>query len=503
MHGARDFRHSAGVLALLVLWLPSVWGQLAPQEDSTTQSSLGASTLHISLRLQDETVFTGPASVRVLPSEGYELSGAAESEGDFVFSDVPAGTYTAEISAPGFLTVRQQVQVKGGQRSMTRFVIMRPRPVPAQPLTTDTPSEGSPAVPAKTSWIPPGVDEVVPAVDPNVECPLPHILNRVGLRMTQFVGNLEKFTASERVEHFPVDAIGNQQSRELRDFEYVVGVQRDVRGGFMLEEYRNGTADPSQFPAHIATQGLPGMALLFHPGLATDFKFTCEGLGVLGQRHVWQVHFMQRPDRPKRILGYRIADKYSSLALKGRAWIDPGNFQVVRLEGELVQPLQEVGLTAEHIVIDYQEVPFRKLGLRLWLPQAADLYVERQGRRYYRRHTYRDFKLFVVDTSENIQLTQESYGFTNASDHEVAGVLTVTPVMGGTLGPVSLSFSIPAGASVVKLVGPGKDVGIPVDSVASATFAHNGPQDSIKVDAHLSKESTLDIISGMDVSLKP
>jgi hypothetical protein len=54
----------------------------------------------------------------------------------------------------------------------------------------------------------------------------------------------------------------------------------------------------------------------------------------------------------------------------------------------------------------------------------------------------------------------------------------------------------------VKLVGPGKDVAIPVESVASATFAHNGPLDSVKVDAHLSKESTLDVISGTSLPVK-
>lgn len=445
------------------------------------------------------------ASVRVLPSEGYELIGATESDGDFVFSDVDAGTYTVEISAPGFLAVRQQVQIKGGQRSMTRYVVMKPKPIPAGSLErAGAMASGEAAVvPEKASWLPADVDEAIPAVDPAVDCPLPHILHSVGQRMKQFVGNLEKFTAHERVEHFPVDVMGNRQSSQLRNFEYVVTVVHDRGGGFVLDEYRNGSADPSQFPAGIATQGLPGLALLFHPALSTDFKFTCEGLGVWGDRAAWQVHFVQRPDRPGRIMGYRAADKYSALPLKGRAWIDPENSQVLRLESELVRPLRDMGLSAQYTAISYQQVQFRKLGLQLWLPQTADLYVERQWRRYYRRHTYSDFKLFVVDTDEKMQLAQESYGFTNASDRDIAGVLTVTPVSGAKFDPVSLSFTIPAGGSVVKLVGPGKDVGIPVDSVAAATFAHNGPQDSIKVDAHLSKESTLDIISGVATPLQP
>jgi hypothetical protein len=108
-----------------------------------------------------------------------------------------------------------------------------------------------------------------------------------------------------------------------------------------------------------------------------------------------------------------------------------------------------------------------------------------------------------VETTQNIQLTKESYGFTNQSDRDITGVLTVTPISAAKLDPVSVSFTIPAGGSVVKLVGLGKDVGMPVESVASATFAHDGPQDAVIVDAHLSKESTLDVISGTSAPLKP
>jgi hypothetical protein len=158
--------------------------------------------------------------------------------------------------------------------------------------------------------------------------------------------------------------------------------------------------------------------------------------------------------------------------------------------------VKELSLTEEHIVISYQPVQFRALDQHLWLPQIAELYVERQVHRYYRRHTFSDFQLFTVETTQNIQLAKESYGFTNQSDRDIRGVLIVNPISEARLDPVSISFTIPAGGRVVKLVGLGKDVGIPVESVLSATFAHNGPLDSVKVDAHLSKESTLDIISG-------
>jgi hypothetical protein len=501
MLGARECRCPTILVVSLLLLTGSTVARQEPASAVSTPAVNAASSLRICLRLPDESPFIGNANVRVMPNEGYELVGTATADGERLFSSVPSGIYTVETSAPGFLTVRQRVQIEGEHRILTRFVIMKARPVQVR-LPEQSGSTAKAAAPEK-SWVPPDVDQAVPYVDPDAECPLPQVLRGAAQRMQQFVSNLEKFTATERVEHFAVDRLGARQSPEQREFEYVVMVGRDSGGGFVLDEFRNGSVDPMQFPAHIATQGLPGIALLFHPFLASDYKFTCEGLGEWESNPAWQVHFVQRPDRPGRILGYRAANKYSALALRGRAWIDPGSFQVLRLETELVEPLKDMGLTEEHIAISYRPVRFRNQDTQLWLPHSADLYVEREGRRYYRRHTFSHFQLFTVETeTRKVQLAKESYGFTNETDHDITGVLTVTPVSGAKLDPVSLSFTIPAGGNIVKLVGPGKDVAIPVESVASATFAHNGPLDSVKVDAHLSKESTLDVISGTSLPVK-
>lgn len=497
MLGARFSRHSAIVFASLFLCLPGIGAQSVPAEKSGTQNTSGSNSLRIRLRLSDESQFAGAASIRVMPSEGYEIPGTMESDGEILFTDVPPGSYFMEASAPGFLTIRQKIQIEPHQGLLTRFVVMKPKPF--QVHATDKPA-APPVTPR--SWISSGIDEMVPEVDPHVECPLPHVLSGVGLRMKQFVANLEKFTAAERVEHQAIDATGLWHSPEVRDFNYVVMVKRTSMDVFLMDEYRNGSSDPEQFPARIATQGMPAIALLFHPLLAPDYTFACEGLGGWEGRSAWQVHFLQRPNRPGRILSYSAGGKYSSLPLKGRAWIDPGTFQVLRIETELVRPLPEVGLTVDRVAISYQPVQFPSREQELWLPKTVDLYVERQGRRYYRRHTFKDFQLFTVETTQSVQLAKESYGFTNQSDQDIRGVLTVTPISGAKLDPVSLSFTIPAGGNIVKLVGPGKDVAIPVESVASATFAHNGPLDSVKVDAHLSKESTLDVISGTSVPLK-
>jgi hypothetical protein len=120
--------------------------------------------------------------------------------------------------------------------------------------------------------------------------------------------------------------------------------------------------------------------------------------------------------------------------------------------------------------------------------------VERNGNRYYRRHTFSNFRVFTVGTEQKVHAPKESYAFTNKSDREIFGVLTVNPIPGGALQEVSITFRIPAGGTVFKAVGPGKDVNFPAEEVDSARFAHNGPPGSVDANAYFVKASTLELV---------
>jgi hypothetical protein len=167
---------------------------------------------------------------------------------------------------------------------------------------------------------------------------------------------------------------------------------------------------------------------------------------------------------------------------------------VLRLDSELINPVAHIKLTQERIAIDYAPVQFRTEEQQMWLPQSAELYVERKGNRYYRRHTFSSFQVFTVGTQQNVHPPKESYAFTNNSNHEILGVLTVNPIPGRELHEVTITFKIPAGGTVFKVVGPGKDVNFPVDAVESARFAHNGPPGSIDANAYFVKASTLELV---------
>jgi hypothetical protein len=148
-------------------------------------------------------------------------------------------------------------------------------------------------------------------------------------------------------------------------------------------------------------------------------------------------------------------------------------------------------------------VQFRTDQQQLWVPKAAELYVERNKSRYYRRHIFSDFHIFSVRTDQNVHAPKESYAFTNKSDQEISGVLTVSPIPGQAIHQVSITFSIPPARTVFKVVGPGKDVNIPVEAVDSARFAHTGPPGSIDANAYFVKASTLELVPESAIPADP
>jgi len=362
-------------------------------------------------------------------------------------------------------------------------------------------SERQPASPPDpNSVIPMRVDEFVPQVAVDVPCSLPTVLHGAGQRAEQLLSTLQKFDASERVEHYKLSAAGVPGAADVRSFDYVVTVSHDAQGGFQMQEYRNGgIVRAQQFPSGIRTANLSEHGLIFHPLLAPGFHFTCEGLGEWKGHPTWLVQFEEKKNDLNPFRSYVINGFSYPLQLTGRAWIDASTYQVLRLESDLLKPVEKIHLTREHIAIEFASVKFRTRNQQLWLPQTAELYVEWNGRRFYRRHSFSNFKIFSTDSTEEVRAPKESYCFTNTTDLLITGVLNATPVPGKALPPASITLSIPGKSTVCESVGAGKDVNIPLEALASTTFTHDGPAGSVEADAYLLNRNALEVIPNTNV----
>jgi hypothetical protein len=130
----------------------------------------------------------------------------------------------------------------------------------------------------------------------------------------------------------------------------------------------------------------------------------CEGLANLNGKSAWQLRFAQRPDRPSRFRGYRLSQGWFPVKVKGRAWIATDTHNALRIETDLLEPINAIPLKTEHLAIDYESVELPKRKVDLWLPHEVEIYMDFRGRRYYRRHSFSDFQLFSVDVSQRDHL---------------------------------------------------------------------------------------------------
>jgi Flp pilus assembly protein TadD len=254
----------------------------------------------------------------------------------------------------------------------------------------------------ETNWLPPDVDEQKVALDPDTTCRLDEVIQASGERVKELVENVDRFTATEQVEHSKLSPLGLQISKETRKFDYMVEIRPFGTHDLDVQEYRNGSVSGQQFPGHIATNGLPTLALLFHPFYQDKYQFACEGRGMWRGAPAWLVHFQQRTDRNGSMLVYRVGKQSFAIGLKGRAWIDAKSSQILAIETDTMRPVPEIRLMRDHQLIEYGPVDFKNGTMQLWLPKSADWYSSLSGQRYHRRHTFSQFLLFSVDDSQKI-----------------------------------------------------------------------------------------------------
>lgn len=269
----------------------------------------------------------------------------------------------------------------------------------AETLNLESPS----AARAKAdSWYPMDVDKDAPEITSGTPCPLNDVLSGAGKRVQELVANVDKFTATEIVEHQGVDPSGQLRAPDIRKFNYLVSIAQMPDGYLNVEEYRDGGSSPDQFPDHIATVGTPTLVLIFHPNHAKDFTMTCEGLGQWQGRPAWQVRFEEHNDRHPAMSALVMSGRAFGLRLRGRAWILADSYQVARLESDLLNEIPEVRLRLQHEDIEYRPVAFSNGKGEFWLPSSTKFYMDFRGHRFYRLHRFTDFQLFSVGVDQKL-----------------------------------------------------------------------------------------------------
>jgi hypothetical protein len=251
-------------------------------------------------------------------------------------------------------------------------------------------------------WQPPNVNTPIPGLAQDPPCDLSMVLKSASLPATDLYSNLENFSAEEKIEYEMLDQRGFPEHTDSGVFEYVFAFERH-NGGRTSKEYRTPAKGGHDFPASNQDTGLVALALIFLPGLQSDYDMACEGLDKGKEPYAWVVSFQQRKDKPRRTLQLGGNGKLYAAMLKGRAWISQDTGHVLRLETNLMEDIPGLSIQSNAISVEYAPVQIQSKKLELWLPARVEAYWQIPAHRIVLYHTFGNFKIFAVDTQQNIE----------------------------------------------------------------------------------------------------
>jgi len=255
-------------------------------------------------------------------------------------------------------------------------------------------------------WAPPNVEAPLASVQAIPPCDEGKVLQQAGARAVELTTNLENFTAEERIDYQRLDKDGVPQEDDSSVFDYVFAFEK-VGAGRASREYRNPAKGGHAFPASGQDTGEVALALIFLPQMRADYEMKCEGMDEWNGQPAWVMHFRQREDKPARTLQFRVTKGTYFAKLAGRAWIAMENGQIVHLETNTMEAIPSINIQSGATSIDYAPVQIQSKKLELWLPERIEAYWEIADKRLILYHTFSDFKVFSVDTEQNIQKPKE------------------------------------------------------------------------------------------------
>jgi Flp pilus assembly protein TadD len=307
---------------------------------------------------------------------------------------------------PSAAEAKKRMAGLSGPRAATRAVSAASSSSEPAPLA-NLPVPNTPAIellPAnERPWAPLDIDSREFPLAENAPCSAEDILAHAQHRLKSQLQNFEKFTATEHIDHQEIDRLGRPGPVKSRDFSYIVFVNRFGGDSFFLDEDRHATGSDSSFPTSLATTGLNNLGVsILQPAVRSEFSYQCEGLASIRGKATWQIRFQESKNSSTAVRQWQREGKLFPIAIKGRIWLSSTSFDVLRIETDLLQPIQILGLTRDHLRVDYGPVNFSSTNTALWLPWSAEMHMELHGHRYHHMHYLTDYMLFGVDTNHKI-----------------------------------------------------------------------------------------------------
>lgn len=273
--------------------------------------------------------------------------------------------------------------------------------------------------PQKLAKLLPELKQLRPEADQEA---LPMILQKMGQRVDSFFRDTPNLIADEyvreqEIRHFGVDdSTGADYStganhiavddlaQEIRD-EYLILLHGD-RNEAQFDEYRmdkkgnriNELSTGSPFRSRFfVTHGFALSCVYFSTAFQSESTFRYLGEQRIGSQSTYVVAFAQRPGYATMSETVRgSGDSVVQMLVQGVAWVDKSNFQIIKIQTDLLAPRPEVGLDRQTTEVTLSEVRIRGIASPLWLPKVVRVDIRFYGLNFRNEHHYGDYRQYRV-----------------------------------------------------------------------------------------------------------
>ena len=235
---------------------------------------------------------------------------------------------------------------------------------------------------------------------------LASVLQRTGQGVKAFFDSFQNTASVEQIREERLAKDGKVADALDQKFQYLL-LTRPEKWGLGLEEFRtNSSGERASITGLdsglMLTSGFASASLLFHPEYQAGASFRYLGRQELNGHQCYVVAFAQLPAKAEMVERFNTEGGSVLVLFQGLAWIDAGNFKIVRLRTDLLKPQTKIRLQRQTTEITYDPVRFQQIASALWLPSEVAVTLQWAGRTYHNTHTYSDFRLFHADTQQKI-----------------------------------------------------------------------------------------------------
>jgi hypothetical protein len=233
---------------------------------------------------------------------------------------------------------------------------------------------------------------------------LQDLLARTSQQVLTLVDQFSQVKCTEQVTQEKFRKDGKTEFKEESTYDYLV-ILTNAGGELTLDESRlplhQAKSDSRKNLSLLVSNGFATLFLVFHPFYENSFEFTDRGSEMVNGRSLEKIEF-RHVHNMRSPAALALRGREFPLELRGAAWIDAQNGDVVRIAAGLEKGLEDVGIIGFRSQVDFARVPFRDVKESYSFPQSATVELETPRQHWRNTHRFTDYKRFSVSTEQKV-----------------------------------------------------------------------------------------------------